>query len=304
MDSTFEQIGKRLQIAPSTAHRIFSRFRETGNVAALKQPLREDTRKLDGHHELFILAMIHENPSLYLREICQAIFEATGVMVSGSTVCRVLRRNGYTRKKVQQVAKERCIEFRTAFMAHVLQFPREYFVWVDETGSDARTHIRRFGYSLLGVPPVYTRTLARGKRISAIAAISSEGLLGVELTYNSVDADKFFDFIRGTLIPNMQPFDGSNSKSIVIMDNCSIHHVEPVKELLQDAGILLIFLPPYSPDYNPIEETFSSIKYYLKDHDEILQTLQAPDVMTIVKAAFDNITAQDCNSWITDCGYA
>ena len=151
-DSTFEQIGKRLQIAPSTAHRIFSRFRDTGNVAALKQPLREDTRKLDGHHELFMLAVIHENPSLYLLEICQAIFEATGVMVSGSTVCRVLRRNGYTRKKVQQVAKERCIEFRTAFMAHVLQFPREYFVWVDETGSDARTHIRWFGYSLLGVP--------------------------------------------------------------------------------------------------------------------------------------------------------
>ena len=106
------------------------------------------------------------------------------------------------------------------------------------------------------------------KRISAIAAISSEGLLGVELTYNSVDSDKFFDFIWGTFIPNMQPFDGSNSKSIVIMDNCSIHHVEPVKELLKDAGILLIFLPP-----------FSSIKYYLKDHDEILQTLQAPDVM-------------------------
>ena len=65
----------------------------------------------------------------------------------------------------------------------------------------------------------------------------------VELTYNCVDSDKFFDFIRGTLISNMQPFDGSNTKSIVILDNCSIHHVEPVKELLHDAGILLIFLP-------------------------------------------------------------
>ena len=129
-------------------------------------------------------------------------------------------------------------------MAQVLQFPREYFVWVDETGSDAYTHIRRFEYSLLGIPPVYTRTLACGKRISAIAAISSSGLLGVKSTCNSVDSDKFFDFIRGTLIPNMQPFDGSNTKSIVIMDNCSIHHVEPVKELLQDAGICLIFLSP------------------------------------------------------------
>lgn len=73
------------------------------------------------------------------------------------------------------------------------------------------------------------------------------------------------------------------------------------QRLLQDAGILLIFLPPYSPDYNPIEETFSSIKYYLKDHDEILQS---PDGMTIVQAAIDNVTKQDCNSWITDCGYA
>ena len=147
-------------------------------------------------------------------------------------------------------------------MAHVMQFPREYFVWVDETGSDARTHIRRFGYSLLGVPPVYTRTLARGKRISAIAAISSDGLLSVELTYNSVDSDKFFDFIRGTLIPNMQPFDSSNTKSIVIMDNCSIHHVEPVKELLQDAGILLIFLPPSPILYS------GNFQFYQKDHDQ------------------------------------
>ena len=146
-------------------------------------------------------------------------------------------------------------------MAQVLQFPREYFVWVDETGSDARTHIRRFGYSLLGIPPVYTRTLARGKRISAIAAISSDGLRSVELTYNSVDSDKFIDFIRGTLIPNMQPFDSSNTKSIVIMDNCSIHHVEPVKELLQDASILLIFLPP------PILYS-GNFQFYQKDRDQ------------------------------------
>ena len=99
----------------------------------------------------------------------------------------------------------------------------------------------------------------------------------------------------------MQQFDGSNSKSIVIMDNCTIHHAEPVKELLQYAGILLIFLPSYN---NPIEETFSSVKYYLKDHDEILQAVQSPEVMTIVQAAFDNVTEQDCNSWITDFGYA
>ncbi len=156
MDLTFEQIGKRLQIAPSTAHRIFWRFRDTGEVAPLKQPPREDSRKLDGHLALLIMSMVHENPCLYLSEICQAIYAATQVVVSGSTVCRVLRRIGFTRKKVQQIAKQRSLEFRSEFMAQVLQFPQELFEWADETGSDKRTHIRRFGYSLRGLLPIYT----------------------------------------------------------------------------------------------------------------------------------------------------
>ena len=102
-----------------------------------------------------------------------------------------------------------------------------------------------------------------------------------ELTTGTVNADFAMpiyadfgtvnaDFVRGSLIPNMHPFDGTSSKSIAILDNCSIHHVPEVVQLFEDAGILVIFLPPYSPDYNPIEETFSYIKYYLKQH-ELLQ---------------------------------
>ena len=57
--------------------------------------------------------------------------------------------------------------------------------------------------------------------------------------------------------------------------NCAIHHVQEVKDLLQNAGILYIFLPPYSPDFNPAEELFSYIKYYLKDHDIVLQSMDS-----------------------------
>uniref|UniRef100_A0A1X7VTI6 Tc1-like transposase DDE domain-containing protein n=1 Tax=Amphimedon queenslandica TaxID=400682 RepID=A0A1X7VTI6_AMPQE len=74
----------------------------------------------------------------------------------------------------------------------------------------------------------------------------------------------------------MEPFDGSPKKSIIIMDNCSIHHVSGVKQLLEDAGILLFYLPPYSPDLNPFEEAFSSVKYYLKDYDDVLQAVADP----------------------------
>ena len=75
----------------------------------------------------------------------------------------------------------------------------------------------------------------RGKRVSAIAAISSDGLVAVELTTDSVNAEKFLDFVRGSLIPEMEPFDGSIKKSIVILDNCSIHHVGVVKQLFADS---------------------------------------------------------------------
>ena len=85
------------------------------------------------------------------------------------------------------------------------------------------------------------------------------------------------------------------------MDNCAIHHVQQVQQEFESAGIMVIFLPPYSPDYNPCEEMFSYIKYYLKDHDEILQSISDPK--EIIKSAFESVTASHCNKWITHSGY-
>lgn len=73
------------------------------------------------------------------------------------------------------------------------------------------------GNSFRGLPPVYHRLLIRGKIISAITAICSDGLLGVELTTGSVGGEKFVDFVRGTLIPNMNPFDGISNNSIAVI---------------------------------------------------------------------------------------
>ena len=70
---------------------------------------------------------------MYLNKVCQGLFETTGTKVSGSTMCRVLKRHGYTRKKAGQLAQHQYVEFRVAFIAQVLQFKSECFVWVDET---------------------------------------------------------------------------------------------------------------------------------------------------------------------------
>ena len=106
MKMQFRDIARRLQIATSTAHRIFKCFEESGDIAPSKQSSRLHARKLDEHHELLIIAIVMENPCVYLREVCQRIEEATHTRVSGSTVCRILRRNGYT-KKIRQVARQK-----------------------------------------------------------------------------------------------------------------------------------------------------------------------------------------------------
>ena len=90
MEMQFRDIARRLQIATSTAHRIFKRFEDSGDVAPRKQSSRLHARKLDEHHELLIIAIVMENPCVYLREVCQQIEEATHTRVSGSTVCRIL----------------------------------------------------------------------------------------------------------------------------------------------------------------------------------------------------------------------
>ena len=123
-------------------------------------------------------------------------------------------------------------------------------------------------------------------------------VLDVEVTTGSVIGDRFCDFVGGSLIPNLLPYDGSNHTSVVVMDNCSIHHVHKVSELLEDAGILLIYLPPYSPDLCPIEAAFGYVKSYLKEHEDIMAVFSNPS--TLVKSAFDSITSKQCQGWISD----
>ena len=301
MDLPFFKIAQNLNIASSTAHRIYKRFEETGEVEGKKPQSRENLRKLSVRDELFIIGLILGNPVLYLEEICREVDKVLGKQVSAPTVCRLLAGYGFTRKKVQAIAKQRSDKFRGAFIAEMHCYSRDQLVWVDEMGCDRRDYVRRYGHALRGQVPVCHRLLHRGQRYSSIAALSSEGIVAVESHTGSTNADNFADFVRGSLIPQLHSYDGESPRSVVIMDNCTIHHTHAVLDLFTEAGIVVIFLPPYLPDLNPVEETFSYIKYYLKQNHELLEVLLDPT--PVIKAAFDSVTPQLAGSWITDCGY-
>ena len=297
-EMSYRGIAQSLNIS---VHNVWDTFVATGDVSAKKAPVRVAQRVLDDYHEILVIGLLLNQPDMYLRELCQHITNTTGVIVSEPTICRILRKHGLTRKKIRQVAVQRCSVMRGQFMAEMSLFSSEQLVWIDETGCRNKDCIRAAGYALRGMTPVHTRFLAKGRRVSCIAAIAHDGLVAVETTRDSVDSTVFFNFVRGSLIPNMLPFDGSNPRSVAILDNCSIHHVESVREIFRQAGVLLFYLPAYSPDLNPIELAFSKVKYYLKEHDELVQS--TPNPIPIITAAFNTITTEDCMNWITYCGY-
>ena len=85
------------------------------------------------------------------------------------------------------------------------------------------------------------------------------GFLDVKTIMGTSDGNTFYSFIHAHLLPQL--YNGTNPHSVLIMHNCSIHHVAEVVKSIQDVGTLVHFVPPYSPDFAPIEETFYKTGY-------------------------------------------
>ena len=130
---------------------------------------------------------------MYLREMCSKVTNLYGIDVSEATVCKLLHRHGFSRKKIRQVALQRSMTLRGEFMAKALLY-KELFVWLDETDCDKRSFMRRYGYSIKGQVPSCRRLLVRGQKINGIAAIATDGLVALELATRTVNSELFFDY--------------------------------------------------------------------------------------------------------------
>ena len=95
---------------------------------------------------------------------------------------------------------------------------------------------------------------------SGLAFMSVNGLFDVSIVKGTTDGDTFYDFVQEHLLPHILPFDGVNPQSVLVMDNCSIHHIQEAVSMIEEVGAIVEFLPPYSPDLNPIKEAFSKVK--------------------------------------------
>lgn len=243
-----------------------------------------------------VLHTVLSFPGIYLREIQNELWEVTGADVSATSICRFLHRVGFFRQRIRYVALQRDEQLRSSFASDVAMYCPEMVIFLDESGSDKRDYLRKKGYSLRGKPPIAHKLVLRGEHVSLLTFMSMAGVLDCQIVRGSVNGEVFYNFIE----PHLMPFDGHNPHSIVVMDNCSIHHLDEIVDMIHEVGALVHFLPPYSPDFNPIENMFSKLKGEVKAIE--YQFEPSTDIDTVLLTALSSITTQDCINWIEACG--
>lgn len=298
--NTIEEVTRALYVSHSTVERVVSLYQTTGEVTPAQQR-HGPCRTLDESDQLIVLESFLNNPGIYLREVQEELLKASGKLVSWPTICRTAKQLGLSRQKMKKVAIQRSDILRAQYMAEMEAFDPNMLVFIDETGSDRRKTMRQFGYGIRGLTPTSPHLLCYGDCISAISVISMRGVEDAYLVEGNVDGDMFLRFVQTSLLNIIQSFDGNNSRSVVVLDNASIHHVEAVCDLISAAGALIRFLPPYSPDLNPIEEVFSKVKGYLIDNEIAYKSTSEPRI--IILEAFGSVTKQDCINYIKHSGY-
>jgi transposase len=181
---------------------------------------------------------------------------------------------------------------RVKFWQLVRGFLAQDLIFIDESGVDlAFTRLR--ARAPKGRRAHGKRPSKRGKRVSILSAISLKKVVTYSSLIGSIDGLTFEAFISQRLVPQLW------KGACVIMDNYSTHLGEEVRRLIEGAGAKLIFLPPYSPDFSPIENCFSKIKSILRS----IGARSYSDLAQAIDEAFLQVSLSDLQNWFSHCCY-
>lgn len=183
-------------------------------------------------------------------------------------------------------------KLRVEFWEKIRDVRVEDLIFIDEAGVNLAM-VRLYARSIRGQRARGVRPHHRGKNVSMIGAISIQEVVASVNLLGGTDGITFEAFIIQRLVPKLW------KGACVLMDNYSIHKGEEVEKAIQEAGARLIYLPPYSPDFSPIENFWSKVK-------EILRSLGARTYQSLAQAistAFEQIDELDMYNWFTHCCY-
>lgn len=153
---------------------------------------------------------------------------------------------------------------------------------------------RRYARALRGERVAEGTPAGNWRTLTLLGAMSTKGLVATMTIESPTDGDVFFAYLEQVLCPRLQ------TGQIVILDNLSAHKVRGVRELIEATGAGLLYLPPYSPDFNPIELCWAKVKQKLRS----LKARTLDSLQSAVIEALSSITSENASSWFSHCGYA
>ena len=244
-------------VSERTVFRLVSQKNKTGSVE-LQTSKRGRKPKISENDLQKITETIIEEPDITLQEIIDKLHLSCTV----PSLCRIIRHKlGFTRKKKSLYAAERdkpeVQAKRAEWKEQMPKFNPDQFVFIDESGVNIDM-TRLYGRSIGNTRIKDSVPLNTPKRTGIVGAMRLDGTIRYRSFEGSITGKRFLIFLKQTLLPVLRKGD------IVIMDNLSIHKVKGVQELILSADALPLYLPPYSPDLNPIEELWSKLKSFLR----------------------------------------
>ena len=169
----------------------------------------------------------------------------------------------------------------------------ERFKFIDESGTNIAM-TRLYGRAPRGERVVGSTPQNYGQNITLLASLSATGVEAVMTVEGATDGDVFRTYVGEVLAPTLSKGD------IVVLDNLSAHKVAGVREAIEARDARLIYLPPYSPDLNPIERCWSKIKNALR----AAKARTRAALEAAIRQALATVTEADARAWFKHCGYA
>jgi transposase len=255
---SIRQVASIFQVSKTTVQELLKRKRETGELAP-RQPTGGKSSQLLGM-ETQIEEMVKAHRDYTLAEYCEEWEDKTGVRVSESTMCRYLKQQQLTLKKktlrsTQSTTEKNQIK-RVDYWEEIRGIAPENLIFLDEMGillGMMRLMARsKKGERIYDFKPFY-----RGSRVTVIGAISQTEIMAIKTLGESMKGKDFSQFIE-ELVPKL--WEGA----VVVMDNLKAHKVAGVKEMIEAVGAKVIYLSPYSPEFNPIEHLWWQLKAFIR----------------------------------------
>ena len=200
-EETMRTVAETFNVSLGFVHHVVDLHRRYGQVTDPYATPRRGRRILTAADEDYIRTLTRARPSIYLDEIQQELEFACGVFVSIATISRALARMQISKKSLSRSAAERNEELRTLWELEVSRLnDPDLFVFIDESAVDNKTVQRSQGWSAIGGRSVSRSTFLRGKRHSILPALSSDGIIALEIIEGSVNKERFLQFLRDRVV--------------------------------------------------------------------------------------------------------